>query len=71
MSCSKLGKKNNWLLLKGKIMKDTEVNTVGDLIQFLSQFDPNKKVMIYDNEWGGGNPLEHIDVEDDSVIFYD
>lgn len=52
-------------------MKDTDVNTIGDLIQFLSQFDLNKRVMIYDNEWGGGNPLQHIDVEDDSVIFYD
>jgi hypothetical protein len=52
-------------------MKDTDVNTIGDLIQFLSRFDPNKRVMVYDHEWGMDNPLQHIDVEDDRVVFYD
>lgn len=51
-------------------MKDTDVNTIGDLIQFLSQFDPNKRVMMYDHEWGTINPLQYIDVEDGRVIFY-
>ena len=52
-------------------MKSEDVNTVGDLINFLLQFDPHKKVMVYDNEYGIDNPLQHIDVEDDKVIFYD
>lgn len=51
-------------------MKDTDVNTIGDLIQFLSQFDPGKRVMIYDPEWGIDSPLQCIDVEDDRVVFY-
>lgn len=51
-------------------MNDTDVKTIGDLIQFLSQFDPNKRVLIYDTEWGISNPLQHIDVEYDRVIFY-
>lgn len=52
-------------------MKDFEVRTIGDLIQFLSQFDPGKRVMIGDLEWGMDKPLQGIDVEDDRVIFYD
>ena len=52
-------------------MKSEDVNTVRDLINFLLQFDPHKNVMVYDNEYGIDNPLQHIDVEDDKVIFYD
>lgn len=52
-------------------MASNEINNVGDLISFLLQFDPNKKVMIYDNEYGQDNPLQHIDVCDDYIVMYD
>ena len=52
-------------------MKPEDINTVGDLIQFLMQFDPSKRVMIYDSEYGQDNPLQHIDVECDKIIMYD
>ena len=51
-------------------MKDTEVNTIGDLINFLLQFDPNKRVAIYDYEYGQIVPFQHIEIEDTEVIFY-
>jgi hypothetical protein len=52
-------------------MKSEDVITVGDLITFLLQYDPQKRVMVYDNEYGQDNPLQHIDVEVDKIIFYD
>jgi hypothetical protein len=52
-------------------MKSEDVITVGDLINFLLQYDPQKRVMVYDNEYGQDNPLQHIDIETDRVIFYD
>lgn len=52
-------------------MNSTEVRTIGDLIQFLSQFDPGKRVMIFDPEWGMDMSLQDIAVEDDRVVFYD
>ena len=52
-------------------MKSEDIYTVGDLIQFLMQFDPHKRVMIYNNEWEQENPLQHIDIEDDRIVIYD
>lgn len=52
-------------------MKSEEIVTVGDLIRFLSQFDPNKEVRIYDNEYGIDNPLQHIDIEPEYIVMYD
>lgn len=52
-------------------MKSEDINTVGDLIMFLQQFDPNKGVFIYDHEYGTENPLQHIDIEDDRIVIYD
>jgi hypothetical protein len=52
-------------------MKSEDIYTVGDLINFLLQFDPTKRVMVYDNEYGQDNPLQHIDVEHDKIIIYD
>lgn len=52
-------------------MKSEDIYTVGDLITFLLQYDPQKRVMVYDNEYGQDNPLQHIDVEDDRIVIYD
>lgn len=52
-------------------MKSEDINTIGDLIHFLLQFNPGLRVMVYDNEWDHENPLQHIDVEDDRIIIYD
>ena len=52
-------------------MDSKDIYTVGDLINFLLQFDPQKRVMIYDEEYGHDNPLQHIDVELDRIIMYD
>ena len=52
-------------------MKSEDINTIGDLIYFLLQFNPGLRVMVYDNEWGHENPLQHIDIEDDRIIIYD
>ena len=52
-------------------MSSEDINTVGDLIHFLLQFDPQKRVMVYDEEYGQENPLQHIDVEDDRIVIYD
>lgn len=52
-------------------MTSQEIYTVGDLIRFLLQFDPHKRVMVYDHEYGIDNPLQHIDIEDDKVVIYD
>lgn len=52
-------------------MKSEDVITVGDLINFLLQYDPQKLVRVYDNEYGQDNPLQHIDIEDDRIIIYD
>lgn len=52
-------------------MTSEEIYTVGDLINFLLQFDPQKRVMVYDNEYGTDNPLQHIDIENDRIIIYD
>lgn len=52
-------------------MKSEDINTIGDLINFLLQFDPNKKVMVYDAEYGQNNPLQHIDIEDEYIVIYD
>jgi hypothetical protein len=51
-------------------MKAENIVTVGDLINFLLQYDPQKRIMIY-NHFGPDNPLQHIDVEDDRIIIYD
>jgi hypothetical protein len=52
-------------------MKSEDIYTVGDLINFLLQFDPGLRVMVYDEEYGQDNPLQHIDVESDKIIIYD
>lgn len=52
-------------------MKAEDIYTVGDLINFLLQIDPQKRIMVYDNEYGVDNPLQHIDIEDDRIIIYD
>ena len=57
--------------IKGYIMKSEDVITVGDLINFLLQYDPQKKIMVHDNEYDEDRSLQHIDVEDDRIIFYD
>jgi hypothetical protein len=51
-------------------MNATEIYTIGDLIKFLSDFDPNKRVFVYDDEYSMENPLLHIDVEDDRIVIY-
>lgn len=52
-------------------MRSEDIYTVGDLIQWLQQQDPTKRIYIYNAEWGEDNPLGHIDVELDRVVFYD
>ena len=52
-------------------MKSEDIYNIGDLINFLRQFDPQKRVMIYDSEYGQDNPLQHIDIKDDRIIMYD
>lgn len=52
-------------------MKSEDIFTVGDLINFLLQFNPEKRVMIYDCEYGQENPVRAIDVEDDRIVIYD
>ena len=52
-------------------MKSEDIVTVGDLINFLLQFDPQKRVMVYDNEWDHENPLQYIDIQDDRIIIHD
>lgn len=52
-------------------MDSKDIYTVGDLINFLLQCDPHKRVMVYDEEWGEDNPLQYIDVELDRIIIYD
>lgn len=51
-------------------MKSEDINTIGDMIQWLMQFDPNKKIHIYDNELDRLCPIQHIDVEDDHIVMY-
>jgi hypothetical protein len=51
-------------------MKSEDIVTVGDLIAFLLQYDPQKRVMVYDEEGGQENPLQYIDVEDDRIVIY-
>lgn len=52
-------------------MRSEDIYNIGDLINWLLQFDPNKRVFIYDPEYGQENPLQHIDVEDDRIVMYD
>ena len=51
-------------------MKSEDVNTVGDLIQFLSQLNPALEVTVYDYEYGQNNPLKRIDVNPDHIVLY-
>lgn len=51
-------------------MKSEDVNTVGELIQFLSQFDPSKKIALYDYEYDQIVPLQHIELRGDDVVLY-
>ena len=51
-------------------MKSEDINNIGDMIQWLMQFDPEKKICIYDNEWDQLCPIQHIDVEDEEIIIY-
>ena len=51
-------------------MESSQIKTVGDLISFLLEIDPNKEIRIYDYEWDIDKPLEHIDVELDTIIIY-
>ena len=52
-------------------MNAKDIDNIGDLIRFLSDFDHNKKIFIYDYEWGTNKPLQHIDIEDDYIVIYD
>ena len=52
-------------------MDSKDIYTVSDLINWLLEQDPNKRIYIYDGEYGEDNPLQHIDVELDRIIFYD
>lgn len=51
-------------------MKSEDVNTVGELIQFLSQFDPSKNIALYDYEYDQIVPLQHIELRGDDVVLY-
>ncbi len=51
-------------------MKSEDVNTVGELIQFLMQFDPKKKIALYDYEYGQIVPLQDIELKGDDVVLY-
>ena len=51
-------------------MKSEYVNTVGELIQFLMQFDPNKKIALYDYEYSQILPLQDIELKGDDVVLY-
>ena len=52
-------------------MKSEDIVTVGDLISFLQQYNPDLRVMVYDEEYEWEYPLQHIDVEPDRIIIYD
>lgn len=52
-------------------MESENIATVGDLIKFLQELDPEKKVLIYDEEWETNNPLQYIVTCADCVILYD
>lgn len=52
-------------------MLSEDIYTVGDLINWLLQYDPQKRIYIYDPEYGQENPLQHIDVEPDKIVLYD
>jgi hypothetical protein len=52
-------------------MKSEDIYTVGDLIHFLLQYDPQKRVMVYNEEWGQENPLQYIDVLEGRIVIYD
>ena len=51
-------------------MQDHEIENIGDLIKFLSQFDPNKKIVIWDNELTVEKPLQGIDIELNRIVIY-
>ena len=52
-------------------MKSEDIYTVGDLISYLQNVDPNKRIYVYNAEYGEDNPLQYIDVELDRIIIYD
>lgn len=51
-------------------LKENEM-TVAQLIEILSQLDPNKQVTLWDCEWDQKNPIDEIEVDQDGdvVIF--
>lgn len=48
-------------------MTSKEIYTVGDLINFLLQFDPQKRVMLYDSEAREDTPLYIVD-ENEKIV---
>lgn len=52
-------------------MRSEDIYTVGDLIQWLQQQDPIKRIYIHDSEWDQDNPLQSIEVKSDCIVFYD
>lgn len=42
--------------------------TVAQLIEILSQLDPNKQVTLWDCEWDQKNPIDEIEVDQDGDV---
>jgi len=52
-------------------MDSHKIVTVGDLMNFLVQYNPQTPVFLYNRETETENRILHIDVEHDKMVIYD
>jgi len=42
--------------------------TAQELIDFLSQLDPNTEIMLWDGSWDMSRPIDRVEVEQDGEV---
>ena len=42
--------------------------TVNELMEVLSQLDPDRKVMLWNSEWGQKDPIDGVDLDEDGDV---
>jgi len=50
-----------------KTSKEHEM-TVQELIDLLSQLDPNKEILIYDGSWDTNKPISEVKIDQDGEV---
>jgi hypothetical protein len=42
--------------------------TAQELIDFLSQLDPNKEILVYDGSWDMSRPISEVKIDQDGEV---